>query len=186
MTAQESPDLINGYDVSIIRPQMRIGDVTFRGQQMSPERLGRIKKALLTLHTLETMATNIYRFQLSGESNELNRQLIAAMCNEMTHKQDFEVKLHEFGWVPSKLRWVYWLVGLVLGLSSRLRGRDAVLRIGIWTETKAVNHYAQLLSSVEWDEATREIVEKDQADEHGHINRWQEMLNTLRPSPSQQ
>ena len=47
------------------------------------------------------MASTIYRFQITREDSELNRQLVAAMCNEMTHYQDFQVKLYEFGLRPS-------------------------------------------------------------------------------------
>jgi len=81
------------YDISIIRPQMRVEDVQMRGQGMSPERLKGIKQGLITLHTAETMAINIYKFQITSEESELNLHLIAAMCNEMTHLQDFQIKL---------------------------------------------------------------------------------------------
>ena len=157
---------------------MRIEDVKVRGQGMSAARLKAIKKGLLTLHTLELMAANIYKFQITKESTELNRQLIAAMCNEMTHFQDFQVKLFEYGFRPSVLRWAYWIVGFVFGFGSRLLGTKAILKTGVWVETKAVHHYAQLLNSIEWDEDTRRIIEKDQADEYGHIKRWKNLLKS--------
>ena len=109
------------YDISIIRPQIQNKDVCFRGQDMSSARLKAIKKGLLTLHTLELMATNIYKFQITKDPDELNRQLIAAMCNEMTHYQDFQVKLLEYGFRPSILRWAYWIVGFVFGFDSKQR-----------------------------------------------------------------
>ena len=166
------------YDISIIRSQMHNDGIKMRGKGMSPARLKGIKKGLLTLHSLELTATNIYRYQIRKEDNEHNRQLISAMCNEMTHYQDYQVKLFEFGWRPSFLRLGYWIVGFVLGLSSRLRGREAVLRTGIWVETRAVRHYAVLLENIEWDEDTRKVVEKNQADEDGHIKRWQALLQS--------
>jgi hypothetical protein len=46
-------------------------------------------------------------------------ELIIAMCNEMTHIQDFQVKLYEYGLRPSKFRWAYWMVGLVIGLDHQ-------------------------------------------------------------------
>jgi len=64
----------------------------------------------------------------------------------------------------------------VFGFSSRLMGKKRILKTGIWVETKAVKHYKELLETIEWDEDTRRIVEKDQADEHGHIARWQAHL----------
>ncbi|NIN00370.1 MAG: hypothetical protein GTO24_20505, partial [candidate division Zixibacteria bacterium] len=66
------------------------------------------------------------------------------MCNEMTHVQDFQIKLYEYGWRPSKLRWAFWIVGLVIGFGSRLLGRRAILKTSIWLEKKAVHHYGQL------------------------------------------
>lgn len=168
------------YDISIIRPQMKSEDVDLRGLEMSKSRLKAIKKGLLALHTLELMASNIYKFQISKEPNELNRRLIAAMCNEMTHYQDFQVKLLEYGFRPGILRWAYWIVGFVFGFGSRMLGTKAILKTGIWVETKAVHHYDRLLSSVEWDEDTRRIIEKDQADEDGHINRWKSLLQSAK------
>jgi demethoxyubiquinone hydroxylase (CLK1/Coq7/Cat5 family) len=166
------------YDISIIRPQMRNEDVRLRGQDMSSARLKAIKKGLLALHTLELMATNIYKFQITKEPGELNRQLIAAMCNEMTHYQDFQVKLLEYGFRPRILRWAYWIVGFVFGFGSRLLGTKTILKTGIWVETKAVHHYDQLINSIDWDEDTRKIVEKDQADEYCHINRWKSLIQS--------
>ena len=167
------------YDVSIIRPQLCNADVKLRGGDMPAARLKAINNGLLTLHTLELMAANIYKFQVTKEPNELNRQLIAAMCNEMTHYQDFQTKLLEYGFRPSILRWAYWIVGFVFGFGSRLLGRKAILKTGIWVETKAVQHYAELLSSIDWDDETRRVIEKDQADEDGHIGRWKSMLQSV-------
>lgn len=164
------------YDISIIRPQMRDEDFGIRGRNMTQERLRAVKKGLLTLNTLELMASTIYRFQIGGDKDdELNRLLIMAMCNEMTHYQDFQVKLYEYGWKPSNLRWAYWLIGFAFGFTSRLMGRKTVLRTGIWIETKAVRHYKELLRTVDWDEDSRKVIEKDQADEDGHINRWKSL-----------
>jgi ubiquinone biosynthesis monooxygenase Coq7 len=169
----------NPYDISIIRPQMRNEDFKIRGRDMEPSRLKAIHKGLLALHTLELMASTIYRFQITPENCELNRQLIAAMCNEMTHYQDFQVKLYEFGFKPSLIRWAYWIVGFTFGFGSRILGKKAILKTGIWVETKAVHHYAELLDTIDWDEETRTVIEKDQADEDGHINRWKTSLDQI-------
>lgn len=166
------------YDISIIRPQMRSEDFQIRGRQMKPERLRAIQKGLLTLNTLELMASTIYRFQITGEDSELNRQLVAAMCNEMTHYQDFQVKLYEFGLRPSMFRWAFWIVGFVFGFGSRILGKARILKTGIWVETKAVHHYAELLEMIDWDDETRRVIEKDRADEDGHVERWKQMLES--------
>jgi demethoxyubiquinone hydroxylase (CLK1/Coq7/Cat5 family) len=164
------------YDQSVIRPPVHIDEIRLRRDALSPQAARRLRRALQTLHTLETMAVNIYKYQITREPSELNRHLIAAMCNEMTHLQDFQVKLYEYGWGPNRFRWMYWIVGLVFGLFSRFKGRKGILRMGIWVETKAVQHYGELLEEVPWDDDTRAVVEKDQADEHGHIERWRRLL----------
>ena len=174
----QNPQANNDYDIAIIRPQMREDDFQLRGKGMHESRLSDIKKGLLTLHTLELMAANIYKFQITKERSELNHQLVAAMCNEMTHYQDFQVKLFEYGFKPRKSRWAFWLVGFVFGFTSRLIGRNAILKTAIWVEQKAVHHYAELLDSIDWDEDTRKIIEKDLADEQGHITRWEKSLHT--------
>jgi ubiquinone biosynthesis monooxygenase Coq7 len=167
------------YDVSIIRPQMRADDIRLRREPMTPAKAKAVKKALQTFHTLETMAVNIYKFQITQEPSELNRQLITAMCNEMTHLQDFQVKLYEYGFRPGIFRIAYWMVGFVFGFGSRLLGKKAMLKTGIWVESKAVKRYAELLEAVEWDEQTRKMIEKDQADEDGHISRWRNLLGQI-------
>ena len=171
--SNESP----GYDASVIRPQMRIDDVAWRGGGVPAARLRAIKKGLTTLHTLETMAVNIYLNQITSEDSEHNRHLIAAMCNEMTHLQDFQVKLFEYGWRPSVLRCAYWIVGFAIGFFSRLMGRRVVLRAGVWVEAKAVRHYGELLETIEWDEETRKVVEKNRSDEQAHVERWRGLLD---------
>ncbi len=166
------------FEKSVIRPQMSIEDFKFRGQGMPVERLRQIKRALLTFHTLETMAANIYKFQLTKDPSELNRQLIIAMCNEMSHIQDFQIKLYEYGWRPSKLRWAFWIVGFAIGFGSRLLGRRAILKTAVWLEEKAVHHYGQLLQSIDWDEDMRRLIEEDGSDEDGHVSRWRSLLKS--------
>ena len=164
------------FDISIIRPEMRLRDFKLRGQGLPSDGLKRIEKGLHALHTLETMAVNIYKFQITKRESDLNLQLIGAMSNEMTHLQDFQIKLFEYGFKPSMLRWLYWIVGFKFGFFSRLLGTKAILQTGIWVEKKAVRHYDLLLREIDWDEETRKIIEKDQADEYGHIKRWKAFL----------
>ena len=166
------------HDTSIIRTEMRIEDIVARGKGISPDRLKKIKKGLLTLHTFEIMAANTYKFQITKEVCELNRQLIAAMCDEMSHVQDFQIKIYEYGFKPNKLRILYWFVGFFFGFYSRLLGEKTILKTGVWVEKKAVEHYDELLQTIEWDEDTRKIIEINQSDEKGHITRWNEFLNS--------
>lgn len=161
----------------IVRPRMVEDDFKHRGEGMLNERLKKIKKGLHTLHTLELMAQNIYKFQLTNERSEFNRQLIAAMCNEMTHYQDFQVKLYEYGWKPSPLRWMFWIVGFCFGFFSRIMGRKMILKTAIWVESLAVKHYGQLIGEIEWDDDTKAMIEKDWQDEKGHVATWKLLLD---------
>lgn len=167
------------YDVSILRPAIYKNDITFRGRQLSDDDLSKVKKSLRTLHSLEIMATNIYRFQMTGRQDDLNQELLAAMCNEQTHISDFLVRLYEYGLTPSPLRGMWWIAGFIFGFGSRILGKKAVLTVGVWVESKAVHHYEQLLKAAPWDEATYKTIAKDQADERGHIHTWQTMLKCL-------
>jgi ubiquinone biosynthesis monooxygenase Coq7 len=164
------------YDVSIIRPQMRSEQVHPRGRDLGVEKQKAVRKALRTLHMLEIMAVNIYKCQITREVTPLNTALTSAMCNEMTHMQDFQTRLYEYGIKPSKLRGRFWIVGYAFGLGSRVMGTERVLKTGIWAEEKAIEHYGQLLASAEWDEETRAMIEKDWADERGHVARWKSFL----------
>ena len=165
------------YDITVIRPEMRVEQVKARGGEFGLARKAAVRKGLHALHTLEIMATNIYKCQITRKSCALNTVLTAAMCNEMTHMQDYQTKLYEHGLRPSRIRWMYWIVGYAFGLGSRLFGTRCILKTGVWVEGKAVHHYSQLLSEIEWDDETRAVIEKDQADEVGHIERWKHYLD---------
>ncbi len=166
------------YDITIIRPEMREAQVRPRGRDLGEDKRKALKKGLRTLHSLEIMATNIYKCQITKDATPLNTALINAMSNEMTHTQDFQTRLYEYGFKPAKLRGRFWLAGYVFGLGSRMMGAERVLKTGIWVENKAVEHYGKLLASAEWDDETRVFIEKDRADEYGHIARWKGFLDS--------
>ncbi|MHC4928048.1 MAG: hypothetical protein ACYTER_12175 [Planctomycetota bacterium] len=91
--ADENQSKNTKHDISIIRPEMRDEDFKLRGEGLSSDQLKTVKKGLLTLHTLELMAMTIYKFQLTSERSELNRQLIAAMSQRVeppTHCGDVQ------------------------------------------------------------------------------------------------
>jgi ubiquinone biosynthesis monooxygenase Coq7 len=54
-----------GYDITIIRPEMREEQVKPRGRGLSKEQRKAARKALQTLHSLEIMAVNIYKCQIT-------------------------------------------------------------------------------------------------------------------------
>jgi demethoxyubiquinone hydroxylase (CLK1/Coq7/Cat5 family) len=155
---------------TILRTEIRRRDIALR--PLAAKDKGRIRSALRTFHALETMAAAIYRFQITIRHRDLTEPLISAMANEMTHIQDFQIKLCEYGFRPSLRRTAAWTAGACIGITSRLLGRSMVLKTGIWVETKAIAHYGRLLSSVAWDPDTRRVVEKDLEDEKEHVSTW--------------
>jgi len=163
----------------VIRPELRFKDVHERGEGYPAERLKALKQAMQKLHALETMAVNIYKYEITSERGALNIQLVAAMANEMTHLQDFQTKLYEYDLRPRKSRFAFWLVGFSLGTGARLLGPRRILKTNIWAEKKAVLDYQRFLRDVEWDEETRPFVARDGADEESHVARWTELLSKL-------
>ncbi len=163
----------------LVRSNQHFNDFKIRGAGIPSDSLKSIRKGLFTLYNLEIMATAIYQFQISGDRDEMDRQLIASMANEMTHIQDFKVKLYEYGWKPSKRSGSYWVVGFTIGFLSKLLGKKMILKTGVWVEQKAVHHYGELLSTIDWDDDTRKIIEKDQSDEVIHIEHWKALLEKI-------
>ena len=51
-------------DDQVIRPELRFQDIHERGEGYPAARLKATKKAMQKLHTLETMAVNIYKAEL--------------------------------------------------------------------------------------------------------------------------
>jgi demethoxyubiquinone hydroxylase (CLK1/Coq7/Cat5 family) len=164
------------YDITVIRPELREEQVQPRGRDLAPHERKAARGALRTLHALEIMAVTIYRCQITKAATPLNTALTAAMANEMTHMQDFQTRLFEYGFTPDKARARFLLVGYALGLGSRMMGPKRMLRTGIWAEKKAVDHYGRLLAVAPWDDDTRAFIERDRADEQGHIAKWEGFL----------
>ncbi|MEJ5258622.1 MAG: demethoxyubiquinone hydroxylase family protein [Anaerohalosphaeraceae bacterium] len=177
--SRPADDRSAGAEMEVLRPLLRREDVAFRGEELSPEGRKKLARALRTLHSLELMATTIYRLQIGPERTELNRELIAAMCNELTHWQDFQTQLYEYGFRPSPLRLFWQAVGVVFGLGSRLAGAKWILKTGIWVESKAVEHYSRLLEAAPWEDASRRMLLKNQEDEQGHIQTWRRLLKEM-------
>jgi len=159
----------------IIRTEIRDSDIS-TGRALTGTSRRTLRRALQTLHRLEIMAVNVYKNQMPRRDECQNRQLISAMANEISHVQDFQILLYEFGFGPSSLRFAFWIVGVLLGTGSRLAGGRAVPRMGIWTETKAVRHYSELIDSIRWDEKSLQILIRNRKDEEAHLSIWKKAM----------
>ncbi|UWG97793.1 demethoxyubiquinone hydroxylase family protein [Dehalobacter sp. DCM] len=161
-----------------IRGPVEPQDIRFRCDSVDPLQLANIRSGLKKLHTFEIMAVNIYKFQITKQKNALNQIIIQAMGNEMTHVQDFQIKLYEYGARPGTFRWTFWLAGMIIGLTSRLLGKNAMIKAGIWTEQKAVTDYQKIIQSASWDSDTLAVITHNLQDEYHHIETLQGLLNT--------
>jgi len=159
-----------------IREAIRPEEVYFKESTVDPSQLGKIRAGLRKLHTFELMAVNIYKFQISSKKDDLNRMVIQAMANEISHVQDFQIKLYEYGTTPNPLRWAFWFAGMVIGFSTRLLGKNTMIKAGIWVEQKAVVDYQKIIDSAQWDTDTLAVIERNLSDEHHHIQTLQQLL----------
>src|SRR5665647_2606298 len=125
MSQRQSLKITQKYSY-LIRNEMKTGELRMRATGEAPKNLAAIQKELRRLHAFEVMAVNIYRMQISKNSSNLTCKLIKGMGNEMTHVQDFQIKLYEYGSKPSPLRWIAGLAGIFIGLASSLGGEKAL------------------------------------------------------------
>lgn len=160
------------YIRSVIEPE----DIFIRKNSIDPSQLKKIRAGLKKLHTFELLAVNIYKFQITSEKSDLNQTVIQAMGNEMSHVQDYQIKLYEYGSKPDPLRWAFWIAGMIIGRGSRLLGKKTMLKAGIWTEEKAVSDYQKIIESAQWDEKTLAVIKRNLNDEHHHIEILQSYL----------
>jgi len=170
-----SDDASHGMEQTL-RRELRTGDISLRAAGVAPAQLRAVRRTLRATNRLETMAVQVYRAQWSPEPTELNRQLIAAMDNELTHQADSLSRLMEYGGRPMLMRGPFYVVGWVLGRVSRMLGLRAMLRLGAWVEAKAIDHYAHLTAAVDWDPATHDLLVGMWNDEKCHLRRWTHLL----------
>jgi len=156
----------------LIRNAKHTHDVRLLAADASAQQIGAARKALRDVHRLETMAVQIYRAQWTSRPTELNRQLIAAMENELTHQTDSLGRLMEFGGRPTILRLPYYMVGWTMGRMSRLMGFRAMMRTGAWAEAKAIVHYEHLSAACQWHPETYQMLLRIWDDERIHHQRW--------------
>ena len=155
-----------------IRGAKHVHDVVLRRAWPGRRELRTVRKALRDINRLETLAVQLYRAQWSREPTELNRQLLAALENEITHHADSLGRLMEFGGRPTVLRLPYYVLGWLMGRASRIIGFRAMMRLGAWAENKAVEHYERLAEACRWHGPTHEMVVAIGEDEKVHRSRW--------------
>ncbi len=142
---------------------------------MSADRqtMGILKK----LFNLEVMAVQIYRNQVGALKDPGERSMMVdAMDNEVHHRETFRSFLQARGLAPSPLWPLFWLVGQILGRTTALFGRRAVLRGDIAFEDKATREYGQFLEKGVFSDEERASIREFLEDERRHSANWRVLL----------
>ena len=101
----------------------------------------------------------------SPQSEPDEQHPIRRMCNEMGHNRTSRSALQ---YASGQASWGSLLmVGFAFGFGSRLLGKS-YHRVG----REQSGAPLRPLLEPRWDEETRQVIEKDQAAEDGHISRW--------------
>jgi len=131
---------------------MRVENVKVRGGDFTPARRAAVRKGLHTLHTLEIMAVNIYKCQITARPCAAQHQRPAAIVQRDDPHAGFPDEAVRAWLKPSKLRWSFWLVGYVFGLGLALCSVAGACsgRAPGWN-ARAFMTYGELLASVEWE-----------------------------------
>ncbi len=128
-------------------------------------------KALRKMHNLERLATEVYRVQTGAfrEEEEIADRLQAAMLNQQEHIDHLKARIDELGGSVSPL-----------GMTTRLLGKNCVLRTDIRIEEKAIKDCSAFLDRVDFDAKSRALIEKNTEDERLHVRRWQDSIEILK------
>ena len=132
---------------------------------------------LKKLFNLEVMAVQIYRTQI-GTMTDPGEKLMraAAMENEEHHQETFRSLLRARDVAPSPLYRFFWLVGQILGRTTSLFGRKAVLRGDIAFEDKATREYTEFLREGNFTEEETAFLGEFLEDEKRHSANWRRLL----------
>jgi bacterioferritin len=142
----------------------------------------KIIRALNAVVKVEAMAVQIYRAQmwrLRGRQ-EIAERLIDATATERRHFDDLVSRVRALGGTPSRLSPLFAVAGWIIGFLPTLIGKVPTLKVNILVEERAVRDYQGFLNSVDFDDESRELMERNMADEKEHIRAWKESIELLR------
>jgi bacterioferritin len=142
----------------------------------------KIIHALNAVVKVEAMAVQIYRAQMwrFRGRQEIAQRLIHATANEQQHFDDLVSRVRDLGSTPSRLSPLFAVAGWIIGFLPTLAGKVPALKLDILVEERAVKDYQGFLSSVNFDDESRELMERNMADEKEHIRAWKESIELLR------
>ena len=142
-----------------------------------------MNKAFLSLnfmYCMERFATQIYRTQKAAfKGKPIAQQLVDASENERehVHKLQTQIKKLNGGVYPFGL--LFQLMGVILGLLTRLSGKRNLLKADTFVETRAVKDYNGFIKAVTFDADTIKLIRELIADEEVHIINWRKAGESL-------
>jgi len=143
--------------------------------------MSNVLNVLRKMHNFERLAVEIYRTQAGAfQEKEIADRLRAAMDNEQEHVDDLRARIRELGGNPSWMGFFFQIAGKLFGYGTRLLGKTFVLRTDIKLEERAVRDYHDFLRTVDFDETSRSLLQKNLDDEKVHIKRWEDSMEILK------
>jgi bacterioferritin len=142
----------------------------------------KIIRALNAVVKVEAMAVQIYRAQMwrFRGSQEIAQKLVDATDNERKHFADLASRVRDLGGTPSRLSPLFAVAGWIIGFLPAVVGKVPALKVDILVEERAVKDYQGFLNRVDFDDESRDIMERNMADEKEHIRAWKESIELLR------
>lgn len=142
-----------------------------------------MNKALLSLnfmYCMERFATQIYRTQKAAFDNDLIAQKLAdASENERSHVTKLQAQIRTLSSRLNPFGFLFQVVGVVLGLITRLSGKRNLMKADIFVESRAIKDYNSFLKSVSFNEDTVTLIQELIADEEVHVDNWRKVLESL-------
>jgi demethoxyubiquinone hydroxylase (CLK1/Coq7/Cat5 family) len=142
-----------------------------------------MRKAILSLnfmYCMERFATQIYLTQKGAfKGLPFPQQLTDAAENERTHVLTLQADIKRLKGRIFPFGWLFQFMGFILGLVTRLIGKQNLFRADTFVETRAVKDYGSFLKAVHFDAETNNIIRKIVADEETHILNWQKARESV-------
>jgi hypothetical protein len=140
-------------------------------------------KVLISLnfvHCMERFATQVYHTQLGAfKGDPLAQQLADASDNERIHVFLLWTEIKRLNGVVYPFGWLFQGAGFILGLVTRLSGRQNIFKADTFVEIRAVKDYSSFLKSVGFQPRTVKLITGIIADEEQHIQNWQKAKESM-------
>ncbi|MFC1847620.1 demethoxyubiquinone hydroxylase family protein [Chloroflexota bacterium] len=132
------------------------------------------------MYCMERFATQIYRTQKAAFNDEpIAQQLIDASENEREHVHKLQTQIKKLNGRVCPFGLLFQLIGVILGLLTRLSGKRNLLKVDIFVEARAVKDYNGLLKAITFNADTIKLIRELIADEERHVINWKKARESL-------